>query len=125
MSEYADAKNYFQRLVNFSSASVYKDMLHHAITAFARAEAAEAEVVRLTEELSKSTRWGPPPELPETDTEGRALRARVATMENRVTVAEAEVGRLRAALHSITLSYDERCGIDHATLARSALEAKP
>ena len=91
----------------------------------ARAEAAEAEVVRLTEELSKSTRWGPPPELPETDTEGRALRARVATMENRVTVAEAEVERLRAALHSITLSYDERCGIDHATLARSALEAKP
>jgi len=47
MSEYADAKNYFQRLVNFSSASVYKDMLHHAIAAFARAEAAEAEVERL------------------------------------------------------------------------------
>lgn len=47
MSEYADAKNYFQRLVNFSSASVYKDMLHHAITAFDRAEAAEAEVERL------------------------------------------------------------------------------
>lgn len=48
MSEYADAKNYFQRLVNFSSASVYKDMLHHAIAAFDRAEAAEAEVTRLT-----------------------------------------------------------------------------
>lgn len=43
MSEYDDAKNYFQRLVNFSSASVYKDMLRHAITAFDRAEAAEAE----------------------------------------------------------------------------------
>lgn len=39
--------------------------------------------------------------------------------------ARAEVERLRAALHSITLSYDERCGIDHATLARSALEANP
>ena len=47
MSEYGDAKNYFQRLVNFSSASVYKDMLHHAIAAFDRAEAAEAEVERL------------------------------------------------------------------------------
>ena len=39
--------------------------------------------------------------------------------------ADAEVERLRAALHSITLSYEGRCGIDHATLARSALEAKP
>lgn len=43
----------------------------------------------------------------------------------RAEAAEAEVERLTAALHSITLSYEERCGIDHATLARSALEAKP
>lgn len=47
----------------------------------------------------------------------------VAAKAIETLVAEAE--RLRAALHSITLSYDERCGIDHATLARSALEAKP
>lgn len=48
----------------------------------------------------------------------------VIAQMNRAEAAEAEVERLRAALHSITLSYDERCGIDHATLARSALEAK-
>ena len=51
----------------------------------------------------------------------RAIQA----LSARAEAAEAEVERLRAALHSITLSYDERCGIDHATLARSALEAKP
>lgn len=44
---------------------------------------------------------------------------------NAIQDLELEVRRLRMALHSITLSYDERCGIDHATLARSALEAKP
>jgi len=39
-----------------------------------------------------------------------------------LSAAEARAERLRAALKSITLSYEERCGIDHATLARSALE---
>lgn len=52
MSEYGDAKSYFQRLVNFSSASVYKDMLHHAIAAFDRAEKAEAEVAWLLTQVS-------------------------------------------------------------------------
>ena len=62
MSEYDDAKNYFQRLVNFSSASVYKDMLHHAIAAFDRAEAAEAEVERLKgvlEEIANTLKYAP------------------------------------------------------------------
>jgi hypothetical protein len=42
--------------------------------------------------------------------------------EDRAEAAEERAERLRVALKSITLSYEERCGIDHATLARSALE---
>jgi len=82
MSSDIDAKNYFQRLANFSGESVYKDMLHKAIVAFDRIEALEGE-----NELVRAERH----------------RAQTACeqISARLHAADARAERLRVALEQI------------------------
>ena len=84
MSSDIDAKNYFQRLANFSSPSVYKDMVHKAIAALDRIEALEGEVERLAS----------------------ALEGADQDVQERLLKAEARAERLRVALDSIAANAD-------------------